>query len=430
MRHDYYDDGKRPLNGGRIWHVVLPAKPFSTPEDHQDQTITELPAIQAAPVRHRKRWPWLPLVVMTSSILLVMVLALSLDFKLPEEAANPEGGTDQEAEETFPLFTATELKRAPTGDGTTLEICREPGESLSAREIYRRVSPSVVVIKLLAEDGMYLGTGVIMSEDGYIITNAHVVENGIHADVLFPDGTEREAMLVGEDAQTDLAVLKVEASGLPVATFGDSSMLQVGDSVYAIGTPLKEELQNTMTDGIISALERPMVISGAETYLLQTTAAINPGNSGGALVDTSGRVIGITNMKMVSFRNTIEGLGFAIPSAQAKTVVDQLIAFGHCVERPVLGVVVSDQELDGDRPAGARVMQVRDNSDAYQQGVRSGDVIIRANDTVVTSVRDLKRAQEGLKAGDVMELELWHKGKGTRTVQVTLMEQYDLEENP
>jgi len=222
----------------------------------------------------------------------------------------------------------TTVRRAPTGDGTTLALSPAQGEKLSPQEIYRLVNPAVVRVRSARGDGVALGTGVIMSPDGYILTNAHVIAGSYRVDVVLTTESRWEALLVGYDAETDLAVLKIEAQGLPTALFGDSSDLQVGDPAYAIGNPLGEELRGTMTEGIVSAIDRTLSSSGGEMTFIQTSAALNPGNSGGPLINACGQVVGITSMKMMARGETIESLGFAIPTAAVKPVVDQIIAQG------------------------------------------------------------------------------------------------------
>ena len=209
----------------------------------------------------------------------------------------------------------TTVERAPTGDGTTLTISPLPsGGAHSLQEIYRENIASIVSIRGSKGDGMSLGTGVVMSEDGYIITNSHVIEGCGAVDVVLQDERVFQALLVGQDAQSDLAVLKIDCAGLTPAQFGDSTLLEVGDAVAAIGNPLGEELRGTMTDGIISAINRDVNVDGYTMVLLQTTAALNSGNSGGALINDRGQVVGITNLKMRAYDNTVEGLGFAIPT--------------------------------------------------------------------------------------------------------------------
>jgi serine protease Do len=211
-----------------------------------------------------------------------------------------------------------------------------------------------------------------------------------------------------------------------VAEFGDSATLQVGDVAYAIGNPLGEELRGTMTDGIISAIDRTVTVEDGEMTLIQTTAALNSGNSGGALINCYGQVVGITNMKMMSNWETIEGLGFAIPTATAKEVVDQLIEKGRYSGAPMLGITGSTAWATKDCPAGAYVVSVEPKSDAYAKGVRAGQIIIGANGQTVTCFEDLQEAKEGLDIGDEIELEIWTE-TGTSKVRVALVGRNDLD---
>ena len=233
----------------------------------------------------------------------------------------------------------TTVERAPLGDGTTLELFPLPeGEPLRFQEIYQANLSCIVSVRGTKGSSMSLGTGVIMSENGYIITNSHVIEGCSAVDVVLWDERVYPALLVGRDEQTDLAVLKVECTGLSPADFGDSGLLRVGDVALAIGNPLGEDLRGTMTDGIISALNRDVNVDGRTMSLIQTTAALNSGNSGGALINEYGQVIGITNLKMQSYYDTVEGLGFAIPTATVKAVVDTLIETGVVTGRPTIGI--------------------------------------------------------------------------------------------
>lgn len=322
----------------------------------------------------------------------------------------------------------TTIPRAPVGDGTTLDLAPGGEESLTAREIYDRVCPAVVGIRAMLDEGMYLGTGVVMSEDGYIVTNAHVISGTQRVDVIFFNNRKAEAFLVGYDGETDLAVLKVERQGLAAASFGDSAQLRVGDPAYAIGNPLGEELRGTMTDGIISAIDRTVDMDGQSMTLIQTSAALNSGNSGGALVNAAGQVVGITNMKMMSQGETIEGLGFAVPSALAKEVVDQIIATGSYTGRPGLGVRVTDHFDAQGEPDGAEIVSVKKTSNGSGR-IFAGDVIVAAQGEPVTCSDDLLRIKEGYRVGDSLTLQVW-TGTELRELSVKLLRSSDLAQAP
>lgn len=322
----------------------------------------------------------------------------------------------------------TSISRAPIKADVTLTLSPSEGAILTPQEIYAQVSPAVVGVRAAVEGGMYLGTGVVMSSDGYIITNAHVISGAEKASVVFSDGSRANTLLVGYDGETDLAVLKVDKQGLTPAVFGDSSQLQVGDPAYAIGNPLGEELRGTMTDGIISAIDRTVDMDGQSMTLLQTTAALNSGNSGGALINAAGQVVGITNMKMMSDWETIEGLGFAVPTAQAKVVVDQIISLGYYTGRPTLGITVQDHfDADGN-PDGAEVVNVKKLSDGCGK-LFAGDVIVAAQDIPVTCTDDLLRIKDWLMVGEDLRLQVW-TGEEVVEVPVRLMRSSDLADSP
>lgn len=322
-----------------------------------------------------------------------------------------------------------ELERYPNGDGTVLTLEAKPeGEPLSFQEIYRRVNPAIVSIRAALTYGESQGTGVVMTESGYIITNAHVIEGATQVEVSLTDGRTLPAKLVGSDTPTDLAVLKVEAGGLTPAVFGNSEDMEVGDTVVAIGNPMGEQLRGTMTDGILSAINRDMVVDGETMSLLQTTAALNTGNSGGALINDQGQVIGITNMKLVStvYDNTLEGLGFAIPTTTVKPVVDALIQSGYVTGRPTLGVTVRAlydwEKEDRDVDHGVLVVEVSAGSDADGK-LQTDDILLTANGAELNTSDDLLTLRDGLSVGDAIQFQVDRAGEQLE-VSVELVERY------
>ena len=336
----------------------------------------------------------------------------------PYAGGGYDGGYDEYDDE---LDAPNTLDRAPVGDGTVLTLTPAGETALSAGAVYDKVLPSIVSIRATLDSGTALGTGVILSSDGYILTNAHVIAGSSKVEVTLSDNSSKKGLLVGTDTDTDLAVLKVDAQDLPAAEFGDSSLLKVGDVAYAIGNPLGEELRGTITDGIISALDRSVSVSGRDMTLIQTTAALNSGNSGGALINVYGQVVGITNMKMMSYYDTIEGLGFAIPTTTAKSVVDQLIELGYVSGKPALGVTVLAQSADGDTPDGLFVTDVAKASDAYAKGIRAGYVITAVDSQEVRTAETLTGILARHAVGDAVELTVW-TGSETRYCSVVLME--------
>lgn len=313
----------------------------------------------------------------------------------------------------------------------TLEL-NEPGEAeLDLKTLYEQCAPSIVAIYgyVDGQTGYYWGTGVILSEDGLILTNTHVIDGCDTAKVELFDKTEYDAKLVGADTISDIAVLKIDADGLTAASFGESKDLAVGDKVAAIGNPLGEAFRMTLTDGIISAIERGVSYKGRSMTLLQTNTAINEGNSGGALFNMYGQVIGITNMKMMSSYSSIEGIGFAIPSSTVQGVVNSLIRDGEVRGRPSIGITVggipaSAKEKYG-LPDGLYVSGVQENSDAAKQGIKVGDIITEVNFQPVTTTDEISDIKNTLEVGDAMIFKLWRDGE-TFEVSVMLMDTNDL----
>lgn len=312
----------------------------------------------------------------------------------------------------------TTVERAPTGDGTTLTISPLPsGGAHSLQEIYRENIASIVSIRGSKGDGMSLGTGVVMSEDGYIITNSHVIEGCGAVDVVLQDERVFQALLVGQDAQSDLAVLKIDCAGLTPAQFGDSTLLEVGDAVAAIGNPLGEELRGTMTDGIISAINRDVNVDGYTMVLLQTTAALNSGNSGGALINDRGQVVGITNLKMRAYDNTVEGLGFAIPISDVRSIITDIMENGAVTDKAYMAITAGTMneqmaaQFNIDVTEGVFVYSVVEGGAGDKAGLRLGDVITKMGDKTLTSRQDLSAAMKGYRAGDTVTLTVYRGGQ-------------------
>jgi serine protease Do len=261
--------------------------------------------------------------------LIILTAMLVTAFFLGRYSNNDNVILSEKGEYTF-------LKTNPTGYDTLFPMSEEKGEEeLTIQEIYKRVNPAVVTVIVEQKNNSSIGSGIIFTEDGYILTNAHVIKGGFSCRVCLSNGHYYDAFLVGYDQTQDMAVLKVEAEDLPVAKFGNSNKLMVGDSVYAIGAPLGVELRGTLTDGIVSAINRDVEIGDMIMTLIQTNAALNEGNSGGPLINVYGQVIGINTIKMNSdYSNVTEGLGFAIPITDAASIVDELIQYGEFMEEP------------------------------------------------------------------------------------------------
>lgn len=329
-----------------------------------------------------------------------------------------------------PADTPTAIGRAPTAVGVTIDLLAEPDGELTLQEIYRKCIPSIVSVLTTSSAGGSSGSGVVLTKDGYIITNYHVLQGGSEVNVVLHSGHSYPALLVGGDQTNDLAVLKISANGLTPAEFGRSDDLQVGDGAVAIGNPLGEELRGTMTDGIISAIDRDVRSDGNTMSLIQTSAALNSGNSGGALINMYGQVVGITNMKMMSDYNTIEGLGFAIPSTTVKTVGEALLSLGHVAGRPTLGFTgYSLSPAEATRRSlvpGVYVNSVEKKSDAAAKGLRAGDVVTQCNGQAVFSVEDVNAIKTEYQAGESLSFQVYREGKYLE-LTIVLMERYELD---
>lgn len=306
-------------------------------------------------------------------------------------------------------------------------------DALSVTEIASKVGPSVVEVTTEAVTtnaffGQYVqsgaGSGVIITEDGYIITNNHVVSGASQVTVRTSDGTEYPATVVGADSKTDIAVLKIEATGLTPAVVGDSDSLQVGEFTLAVGNPLGE-LGGTVTDGIISALDREVTVENQTMNLLQTNAAVSPGNSGGGLFNERGELIGIVNAK--SSGQNAEGLGFAIPVNTAIQVAEELINNGYVTGRPAMGVTVlsiNDAQTAfqyGVNQAGVYVQSVNEGGAADKAGLQPGDRFVSIDGTAVNSTSDITGIIGEHAVGDTIEVQVV-RGTQIVTANVTLEE--------
>lgn len=264
------------------------------------------------------------------------------------------------------------------------------------------------------------GSGVIISEDGYIVTNNHVIEDARSILVALHDGTTYEAQLVATDSKMDIGVIKIEASGLTPAILGDSDSLSVGEPVVAVGNPLGQ-LGGTVTNGIVSALDREIILNNEHRNLLQTNAAINPGNSGGGLFNADGELIGIVVAK--SSGEDVEGLGFAIPINDAKPIIEDLIAQGYVGGRVSLGITALDLTTPqlaaqyGFKTPGVYVQSVIENSSAANGGLQPGDCFVSINDTAIEAISDITSILNESSVGDQLMITVKRDGK---IVELTL----------
>ena len=360
----------------------------------------------------------------------------------PEQAEQPipSPSASAQTETAAPQQTTQQpTQGAYVGSGTKLNIVSsqessdttfsDEEDALCLQDIYSSVIDSVVSISSMTSSGTSSGTGIIMSPDGYVITNHHVITGALVISVLTNDNQEYEAALVGSDEMSDLAVLKIDARGLQAAEFGDSSKLRVGDSVVAIGDPLGVQLRGTMTNGIISAINRDLTVGDRTMTLIQTNAALNNGNSGGPLINCYGQVIGINTVKMSSYYTataSVEGLGFAIPISVAKPNIDELIENGYVAGRPAIGIsgdsLPSYYRTYYRLPDGVYVTSVNEGSDAKAKGIREGDIVTAINGEKICSIDELNTVKNQYAAGDEVTLTIYRSGTYYE-VTVTLVDQ-------
>ncbi len=372
-----------------------------------------LPQETPTPKREKKQFPALLLTAILTSIFTAAICCAIFFFAGPQSKSTIIYRDGNDLRSKVDLMQSLGLKDA------------EEGKPLSVTAVESRVGPTVVGIAangtataesffgMIEQPFSSSGTGFIVSTDGYIVTNNHVIQNAKEIIVTLNNDQEYTATVIGADAKTDLAVLKIDADGLTPAVLGNSSAVQVGEVAIAIGNPLGQTLSGTVTAGIISATNRKVTVDGNEYTLLQTDAAINSGNSGGPLANAYGEVIGINNAKIAA--SGVEGLGFAIPADIAKPVIEDLIAVGYVRGRPLIGIngrnITEDISKYYDLPIGIYVVSVVEFSAAENAGVQIGDVITHCNGKKVETVEALNEIRDEHASGDVLTLTIIRKGK-------------------
>lgn len=374
------------------------------------------PAPPPVPKKKRRLGLWIFLAVMgvVAAVVVVFALLNGQNRTADHDAADDSSEDASSIVDIFSLQQTTIPRYTAYDPSLKLEILADHGQELTAQKVYAKVNPATVLVVAQTGESASIGTGVIMTEDGYVITNAHVISGGESCWVMLADGWDYDAELVGFDADQDIAVLKlVDAEGLPTVEFGDSELAEVGDQVYAIGNPLGVELRGTMTEGIISAINRNVELEGRTLNVLQTTAALNNGNSGGPLINRYGQVIGINTLKMSGTgapdEATVEGLGFALPISSAYFVINDIIASGEYHGTPALGIMVSAMETDnGDSLVMA--ISVLEGSSAEEAGVLPGDIILAVDGRSVQTTAELMAIRRGHAVGDTMTLTLLRDG--------------------
>lgn len=430
------------------WYAPLVSE--ETPDRHAQISVPDSAA--EAPERRRKKKSRsngltpgrivglvliLLLVIAGSSLALQHIGANTPDvnFEIPSEKNDMPGSAEDFFEQYYEAIerdtVEVNVPRTEERPEFTLKLQPKPGEELTLQQLYEKCAPAIVSISGYEGEsvGYNWGSGVIIREDGLILTNTHVLEDCDRAVVTLENGTEYDAELIGADTISDIALLKIDAKDLTVAELGDSTELRIGDRVAAIGNPLGEDFRNTLTDGIISAIERGMNYHGRSMTLLQTNTAINEGNSGGALLNLYGQVIGITNMKMMSNYSSIEGIGFAIPSSTVCNVANALLKDGEVKGRPAIGITVGAIPQNAKEkyllPDGLYVSDVSDGSDAKEQGVLPGDIITEVNGTAVKTTDEISAIKDSLQVGDTLTLSIWRDGE-TMDITITLVDTNDV----
>ena len=310
-----------------------------------------------------------------------------------------------------------EIPSTAPGQNTVTYLPTVDGDALTVPQIYQKNIDSVVAITTYVQQGGYevpagTGTGIVMTEDGYIITNAHVVDGGTKVTVKLNNGSEHPATIVGSDSKVDIAVIKIEATGLSAGEFGDPNELVFGEPAVVIGNPLGS-FAGTVTQGIISATSREIEIGGYIMKVMQTDAAVNPGNSGGPIINCRGKIVGVVSSKIS--QDGVEGIGFAIPMDTALSVANDFIEYGYVKNRPMLGVSVEEinsyyAQFYGMQP-GLRVASVQDGSAADIAGILPGDRIAAFNGVEVSTSAALNYEKDKYSIGDTVEITIIREGK-------------------
>lgn len=343
--------------------------------------------------------------------------------------ANSDSGTSASTSDSAPTL---QINSKPESDSSNSSDNYDTSDGMAGEDIYKKVNPSVVSVISTTAEGTGSGSGVIMSKDGYIITNNHVVDGAQSVSVQLSDGTSLDAKIIGTDEQTDLAVIKVTpTSDLTAAEFGDSDELEPGEYAYAIGSPGGVQFANTITGGRISAINRDLTVNDRVMTLIQTDASINNGNSGGALINKYGQVVGITSAKLSgnAFGSaTVEGMGFAIPINTAKDIVDELIQNGYVSGRPSIGITGQNVESADGKVSGVQVYSIDSRAKAASEGLQVGDVITAVDGTPTPDMDKVNELKQDKKAGDKLTLSVYRISTGkTLNITITLTDSHDLE---
>jgi serine protease Do len=387
------------------------------PYQYQYQPQTQPPEKREKKPRRSGKSPWKTVI---AAVLVVALVASGVNRKWEQKTSQI---TQQLGRQIDDL--QKQIDSAPASGGTSGALPAADGSAMTPAQLYQSNVDSVVAISCTMQttaygqsvEGTSSGSGFILTEDGYVVTNYHVVQNASNITVTTHTGDEYAATVKGYDATNDVAVLKVEAEGLSAATIGSSGNLSIGDMVVAIGNPLGR-LAATETVGYVSGINREVTTDNTVISMLQTDAAINPGNSGGPLFNMYGEVIGITTAKYSGTTNSgasIEGIGFAIPIDDVMGIISDLIDYGY-VTGAYMGITVKDNDKEaaaqfGLPTDGAYVVDVTPGSSADKAGIQSKDLITAVDDHKITTRTDLTRTLRNYKAGDTAEITVVRSGR-------------------
>lgn len=449
MLDDIYDGGVNNTNtGGNSNDNLNQGLDSNTTANRQ--TFQNSPFISSKDYKkkkEKKRSSFSQLIAasLVGSILGGLIVFLAMQFAAPAVQSEVGGYIDK-------ILGTNLVSLQPNNEnksGTTYKIEIEKTDS-PVTWIAKKVSPSIVGIRVTSKVQNFVfgiqestgeGSGIIVRENGYIVTNYHVIQDAYDRDtysmrkdasiqVYLPNEVDKpySATIIGVDVRTDLAVIKIDATGLPAAELGDSDTLEIGELAVAIGNPGGLEYMGSVTVGVISGLNRKVKLeNGYELQLIQTDAAINPGNSGGALVNSQGQVIGVNSVKIVS--QGYEGIGFAIPINTVREIFENLIEHKYVPGRPYIGIVVDTTFNERAAkyygvPAGVLVDNVVQFSGAYAAGIQKGDIITKCEGQQVKTLDELNEIKNKYKPGDKITLEIYrYTTKSYMTVEVELTEE-------
>lgn len=401
-----------------------------------DSYHSSAPSYDAKPKREKKYYS-LGALVATSAVTIVLCVGLMFlilcTTPILGNVKNNEANASGTSVTSAPTEKPDAVKETPSlglNIGTA-----DASASDEAGTVIEKCSRSIVSINVEVIQSSYFGdsvstgsgSGVVLTKDGYIATCYHVIDGANTINVSLQDGATYEAEVIGFDSRTDIAIIKIDADDLPAATIGDSTKYSVGDPIYAIGNPLGE-FASTVTDGIISGLDRVIEVDGISMTLMQTNAAINPGNSGGGLFSAeTGELIGIVNAK--SYGIEIEGIGFAIPTSSAKSIITDLMDLGYVTGRPYIGISMREYTTSsnpfhsfmGEVEKVVKITAVSENSPAEKAGVKAGDVIVSLGGQEITSIDSLSSVLNNYNAGDKVDMVVSRENKQV-TLSITLGE--------